>query len=207
VADMERQVRSPATSQSAGIGQATVHGAMLAICCLISYATIAYILKRAQFVSRDDEFLGGMWAVIATIFVFRHNYQENATAALSRISATLLSFAFCLVYLLIFPFHAWGMALLIGIGALVLTLIGRSEDIITAGITTAVVMVVAGISPQHAWKQPILRLLDTVVGVAVGLVGSWIGLTLLGHSPGHSPAVLGRSAEPSSGPRTTRETP
>jgi uncharacterized membrane protein YccC len=55
-----------------------------------------------------------------------------------------------------------------------LRLAGRSEDIVTTGITTAVVMVVAGINPQHAWKQPILRLLDTVVGVCVGIAGAWI---------------------------------
>ena len=32
------------------------------------------------------------------------------------------------------------------------------------GITTAVILVVAAVSPQHAWEQPILRLADTVVG-------------------------------------------
>jgi WD40 repeat protein len=33
----------------------------------------------------------------------------------------------CLAYLLILPFSAWGMAALIGIGAIILTLLGRSE--------------------------------------------------------------------------------
>jgi uncharacterized membrane protein YccC len=123
-----------------------------------------------------------MWAVIATIFVFRYSYENTLRSALSRTSATLLSFALCFFYLLIFPFRPLGMALLIGIGAVVLSLIGRSEDAITAGITTAVVMVVAGISPQHAWKQPILRLIDTIVGIGVGILGAWIGLTLSGRS-------------------------
>ena len=36
-------------------------------------------------------------------------------------------------------------------------------------------MVVAGISPYEAWKQPILRLLDTADGVFVGLLVAWIG--------------------------------
>src|SRR6476660_6933059 len=58
--------------------------------------------------------------------------------------------------------------------AIVLDLIGRSEDVITACITTAVVLVVAGISPEHAWKQPILRLMDTIVGIVVGILGAWI---------------------------------
>jgi uncharacterized membrane protein YgaE (UPF0421/DUF939 family) len=115
-----------------------------------------------------------MWAVVATIFVFRRCYEESTKAALMRTSATLLSFGLCLIYLLIFPFHLWGMAALIAIGAIVLESVGRSDDVITACITTAVVLVVAGIAPQHAWKQPILRLIDTIVGTLVGIAGAWI---------------------------------
>jgi len=194
---MKNQEQSPASSdrREGGVVRAIVHGTMLAVCCSASYAIITSILKSAHIVSRDDELLGGMWAVIATIFVFRYNQHANLTAALSRVSATMLSLALCLVYLLIFPFHPWGMAALIGIGAIVLAMIGRSEDIITAGITTAVVMVVAGISPQHAWKEPILRLLDTMVGIAVGLAGSWTGLALLGRIPSDASAHLGDSGE------------
>jgi uncharacterized membrane protein YccC len=55
-------------------------------------------------------------------------------------------------------------------------LLGRPGDAVTAGITTAVIMVVAAVSPQHAWQQPILRLVDTVVGVAVGVVAAWTGI-------------------------------
>ena len=86
-------------------------------------------------------------------------------------AATSVSFALCLVYLSMFPFHIWGMAALIGIGAIVLTIMGRPDDTITTGITTAVVMVVASLSPHDAWRQPILRLVDTAVGVAVGVAG------------------------------------
>jgi uncharacterized membrane protein YccC len=167
-------VRRPLSHISHTVGM----GCALAISCLISYALITRILTRAYFVSRDDELLGGMWAVAATIFVYRESYQQSVRAALSRMAATSLSFVLCLIYLLIFPFHSWGMAALIGVGAIVLTLLGRSEDIITTGITTAVVMVVAGISPQYAWKQPILRLVDTVVGVGVGVVAAWISLRI-----------------------------
>ena len=44
----------------------------------------------------------------------------------------------------------------------------------TAAITTAVVLIVAEVSPHDAWAQPILRLADTVVGVAVGLAAAWL---------------------------------
>lgn len=157
------------------IGETLGDGVGLAVSCFVSYFLITRILGRAYFLSRDDELLGGMWAVAATIFVFRECFPQSMSAALSRGTATLMSFALCLLYLLFFPFHPWGMAALIGIGAIVMTLLGRSEDIITTGITTTVVMVVAGISPQHAWKNPILRLLDTGVGIAVGIAGAWIG--------------------------------
>lgn len=156
------------------IGQAVGDGAALAISCLVSYWLTTRILRRALFVSHEDELLGGMWDVVATVFVYQYNYQQTVRAALSRMVATSLSFALCLVYLLIFPFTPWGMAALIGLGTIALRLAGRSEDIVTTGITTAVVMVVAGINPQHAWKQPILRLLDTVAGICVGIAGAWI---------------------------------
>jgi hypothetical protein len=90
------------------------------------------------------------------------------------------------------PMHSGVAATLLGRAhsgrAIVLDLIGRSEDMITACITTAIVLVVAGISPEHAWKQPILRLIDTVVGIA----GGWIALKLSRLIPNQS-TVLGHA--------------
>jgi NADH:ubiquinone oxidoreductase subunit 2 (subunit N) len=90
-------------------------------------------------------------------------------------AATSVSFVLCLVYLAFLPFHAWALAVLVGASALAVMLLGRPGDAVTAGITTAVIMVVAAVSPQHAWEQPILRLADTVVGVAVGAIAAWTG--------------------------------
>jgi len=143
---------------------------------MITYWLITHMLAHMLSVSRDDDLLGGMWAVVATVFVYRYSYEESVGAALSRMGATSLSFALCFIYLLFFPFHFWGMATLIGVGAVAMSLLGRPDDVITTGITTAVVMVVGAIGPDHAWKEPILRMADTVVGVTVGVVGAWISL-------------------------------
>jgi hypothetical protein len=35
-------------------------------------------------------------------------------------------------------------------------------------------MAVALQRPEDAWQQPLLRLFDTVVGVAIGVAGKWI---------------------------------
>ena len=158
-----------------------LHGLTLSILCMITYWLITRMLAHMLSVSRDDDLLGGMWAVVATVFVYRYSYEESVGAALSRMGATSLSFALCFIYLLFFPFHFWGMATLIGVGAVGMSLLGRPDDVITTGITTAVVMVVAAISPDHAWKEPILRMVDTIVGVAVGVLGAWISL-----KPGHT---------------------
>ncbi|WP_263349778.1 FUSC family protein [Acidicapsa acidisoli] len=184
----QQDVESPGGRRT-NIGQAVGSGAILAVACLISYVVITSILTREYSVSRDDDFLGGMWAAVATIFVYRQSYIESARAAFSRTLATLASFVLCLIYLLIFPFHVVGMAALIGIISILLALIRRSEEIITAAITTAVVMVVAGISPQHAWIQPILRLVDSAVGILVGMAAAWIALGLgLSSKPQRSDA-------------------
>jgi hypothetical protein len=72
------------------------------------------------------------------------------TAAMSRLAATSVSFVLCLIYLVFLPFEAWALAVLIGASALAVTLLGRPGDVITAAITTAVVMVASAVSPQHA---------------------------------------------------------
>jgi uncharacterized membrane protein YccC len=170
--------RNDTMHNSARARPGLVHGLTLSLLCMGSYWLITHILVHVFSVSRDDDLLGGMWAVVATIFVYRFSFDQSVSAALSRIGATSLSFALCLVYLLFFPFHLWGLAALIGIGAVAMSLLGRPDDIVTTGITTAVVMVVAALSPSHAWMQPILRIVDTVAGVTVGTVGAWIVLKL-----------------------------
>lgn len=152
------------------------YGFTLSVLCVVSYWLITHFLVHVFSVSRDDDLLGGMWAVVATVFVYRYSYHESVGAAVSRILATALSFGLCFVYLLFFPFHVWGMAVLIGLGAVAMRLLGRPDDIITTGITTAVVMVAAAISPNDAWKQPLLRVVDTIVGTAVAVIGKSIGL-------------------------------
>ena len=110
------------------------------------------------------------------MFLFRDSYDKSLAAAVSRMAATLVSFALCLAYLAFLPFTPWGLAIVVGLSVLVAAVIGRPGDEITAGITTAVVLVAASLSPHDAWRQPILRLADTAIGVAVGLVAAWLGL-------------------------------
>jgi hypothetical protein len=65
-----------------------------------------------------------------------------------------------------------------------MALLGRRDDIVTVGITTVVVMVVAGMSPVDAWQQPVLRLADTMVGIAVGVACKCVASFLLSKSFG-----------------------
>jgi Fusaric acid resistance protein-like len=168
-----RHSRRPSWPQARA---AVVECVVLAVACLITYWLATHLLSRVHSVGRDDDLLGGMWAVLATIFVLRDSFGKSVAAAVSRMAATSVSFVLCLIYLAFLPFHAWALAVLVGASALAVMLLGRPGDAVTAGITTAVIMVVAAVSPQHAWQQPILRLADTVVGVAVGAVAAWTGL-------------------------------
>jgi len=60
---------------------------------------------------------------------------------------------------------------------------------VSAAITTTVVMVVAAISPHNAWEQPILRLGDTVIGVAVGVAAAWLDLRVARRHPSRPAAT------------------
>jgi uncharacterized membrane protein YccC len=159
-----------------------IYALAMAIACAISYWVMSYGL--VAFVDRNSDFLGGMWAVVATVFVFRDTQASSISAGSARLIATCVSFTPCLLYLLLFPFQPLGLAALIGIGTVVMILSRRREDIITTAIATAVVMVVAAMSPQNPWMQPLLRLVDTIVGIAVG-IGCMQIATFLSPRNGH----------------------
>jgi len=143
----------------------------ITIACAIYCAVMNGMLVK--FVDEPTKRLGSMWAVVATVFVFRKTRARSLDAGLHRLFATCVSFALCLAYLLIFPPTELGTV--IGLGTLAMMLLVREDDIVTTRITSAVVMVVAAINPQEAWQQSILRLIDTVVGVAVGVAWRRIG--------------------------------
>jgi uncharacterized membrane protein YgaE (UPF0421/DUF939 family) len=144
----------------------------MAAASIITYYVMAFIIP--QLVNRPADSVGILWAVISTVFVFRDTRAHSLSAGLSRLIATCVSFALCLVYLSMFPANPPAMALLITIGTLVMMVLGRRDDIGLTAITTAVVLIVAASSPEDAWRQPLLRLADTIVGVAVGIALKWI---------------------------------
>ena len=150
-----------------------VYALNMAMACLISYWIMTHALSGL--VGGATDYLGGMWAAAATVFVFRESQVRSLSAGIGRLIATCVSFALCLLYLWIFPFKAVGMAALLGIGTLIMMILGQREDIVTTGITTAVVMVVVAMDTRHAWLQPLLRLVDTVVGIAIGIAVKWVG--------------------------------
>jgi uncharacterized membrane protein YccC len=181
--ELRKQDVGRATQVSAG--EVAAFGLLLATSCVFSNWLITHILAGAYSLSGEDDLLGGMWAVVATIFVFRYSQADSVHSALSRMTSTLVSFVLCLAYLLLFPSHIWGMAALIGIGTVAVTLMGRADDTITTGITIAVVIIVAELSPRNARLQPILRLVDT----AVGVVAAWISSKVISNtsvSPRHA---------------------
>ena len=53
------------------------------------------------------------------MFLFRESYNKSLAAAVSRMAATLVSFALCLAYLAVLPFSPWGLAIMVGLSVLV----------------------------------------------------------------------------------------
>jgi uncharacterized membrane protein YccC len=149
-----------------------VYSIAMALSCLISYEVMVELLNVAVEGRADP--VGGMWAAVSTAFVFRDSRQRSLSAGAGRLIATGVSFALCLPYLWLLPANVAGMTILLALGTLAILLLDRREDIITTAVTTIVVMLVALQRPEDAWEQPLFRLLDTVVGVAIGVGGKWI---------------------------------
>ena len=149
----------------------------MAVAALLSYWAMTAGLTRL--VDAPTDLLGGMWAAVSAVLVFREKELDSVSAGIARFIATCVSFALCLPYLWFFPATALGIAVLLAFGTVVMVLLRRRGDIITTGITTVVVMVVATMDPHDSWRQPLLRLLDTVVGISIGVLCQRIGLHLL----------------------------
>jgi hypothetical protein len=88
---------------------AVLDSAILAIACLITFMLARDVLTRVYHLSPADDLIGGLWAVIATVFVFRDTYQHSVSAAVTRIGATSVSLVLCLAYLAFLPFRTWAL--------------------------------------------------------------------------------------------------
>jgi uncharacterized membrane protein YccC len=156
-----------------------IYSIALGLSALGCYWFALHVVNPIHEVSATGDTIGALWAAISTVFVYRHSYEESESAALSRIAGTSVSFVLCLIYLLLFPFHLWAIAVLIAIGAFVLAIAGRPQDTMPATLATLVVLVISSIDPHDAWQQPIMRFIDTAVGVAIGLAAVWVSVRLM----------------------------
>ena len=175
------RVRAAEIEVQADTRATLIYSVTLGLSALGCYWFALHVVNPIHRISATGDTIGALWAAISTVFVYRHSYDESESAALSRVAGTAVSFVLCLIYLVLFPFHLWAIALLIAIGAFVLAIAGRPQDTMPASLATLVVLVIASIDPHDAWQQPIMRLADTVVGVAIGLAAVWVSVRLMRH--------------------------
>jgi uncharacterized membrane protein YgaE (UPF0421/DUF939 family) len=149
----------------------------IGIACLVTYWVVTLLVPGLTGMPSPPVAI--IWSVISTAFVYRDTRSHSLSAGISRLIGTLISVVLCLAYLSLFRASPIGMAILIAIGTIFTTWLDRPGEIGVTAITTAVVMIVAMSEPRDAWQQPLLRLLDTVVGVIVGVVCKWAASFLL----------------------------
>jgi len=191
-----RPVVSTATA-TPGVGRHDlVSSLVLGIACGASYLLLAEAVGPALAETPASAEIGAMWAVVSTIFVYRASLADGLEDARTRLAATGMSLVLCLVYLAVLPVTAAGVGVVIALGSLLALGLGRPQDAALTGITSTVVLVVADLgSPSSAWEQPLLRLLDTSIGLAVGLLAAGLvaGVTTR-STPPPPPAPEGQPA-------------
>src|SRR5215469_2045202 len=65
---------------------AVIDCTVLALACLAAYWLVASVLSGLYSESRAASAIGGLWTVLATIFVLRFSYAESEKAALTRLA-------------------------------------------------------------------------------------------------------------------------
>src|SRR6267378_4403172 len=86
-----------------------LHSVTLSLLCVISYWLITHMLAQVFWVSRDDDLLGGMWAVVATIFVYRYSCEASAGASLSRMGGNFIKLRSLFYLPALFPVPSLGI--------------------------------------------------------------------------------------------------
>jgi uncharacterized membrane protein YgaE (UPF0421/DUF939 family) len=144
----------------------------MAIACLITYWLMTLVVSPLT--HESTKLVGVLWAQIATIWVFRDTRAQSLSAGMTRLIATGVSFALCFCYLSLFPFTPLGLMALLVFGTLLMMASGRRDEISLTAVTTAVIMVVAAGEAHEPWLQPLHRLVDTLIGVSVGIACKWV---------------------------------
>jgi uncharacterized membrane protein YccC len=152
------------------------YAAGMGVACLVTYWVMVLLLPGLTGTSSAPVAI--IWAVISAAFVYKDTRSHSMLAGISRLIGTLISVVLCLAFLALFRPSPVGMAILIAIGTIATIWLDRSGEIGVTATTTAVVLVVLTSDPQKAWQQPLLRLLDTVVGIIVGVVCKWAASSL-----------------------------
>jgi uncharacterized membrane protein YccC len=156
--------------------QEVAYAARMGIACLVTYWVVISLLSGLTGVSSTPVAI--IWAVISAAFVYKDTRSHRTAAGISRLIGTLISVVLCSAFLALFQASPVSMTILIAIGTIAAIWLVRFGDIGVTAITTAVVMVVSISDPQKARQQPLLRLLDTVVGIIVGIACKWAASSL-----------------------------
>src|SRR5262249_4911252 len=144
----------------------------MAIACLVTYWVMIFLLPRL--VGWHSTSVGVLWAVISTVFVYKDTRTHSLYAGISRLIATFAGFALCLVYLSLLSALPIGMGVLIAFGVLLIFSMGVCAQTGLTAITIAIIMIIAANNPQEAWLQPLLRLVDTLIGISIGVACKWV---------------------------------
>ncbi len=119
--------------------------------------------------------VGGLWAVISGLIVSEPaTVKESIATARTRVTGSAIGCLFGAVYLLLFSFNPFTYALFIGIASLLCYLLNYGQHVKLAAITMSVVIVVSSVSQINPVKNALLRLIESCIGVGVGVLVSWL---------------------------------
>ena len=112
--------------------------------------------------------VGGLWSLISAVVVLQSTRRATIDSVWRRLFGTFIGAALSAIYLSLFPFSLWGLALCVGLTVLAGQAAGAPDHARLAAITVAVVMITAKADPA---APPVLdaalRFAESCIGTAI----------------------------------------
>ncbi len=124
--------------------------------------------------------IGALWAAATVLTVYKDCFQETLDGFLATVAAAVLGSLIAVIYLLWFPQHLWGLALVILLTMLLSQTLGFADRGRQMVSMLLIIVIFSHISAASPWVNAGMRNIEVLLGALVGLVGGYFGEKLPG---------------------------
>ncbi len=142
-----------------------------------SIAVVLSFILGSLFTSQihqASKLLGAMLAAVSSLVVLQADVKTSVRMGWLRILGTFIGVLIAYLYLVIFPFNIWGMALSVFLLSLLCMWVGIPDDGRIATMTLVMILIISEMSPElPPLTNGMLRFCEATIGSLIGIALAW----------------------------------